>query len=527
MNHIQNHIKILNLEKSYKNISVIDNIKLFIDFFNSNIFIRSFKKESRLNLVEVSIKNIVCNSLYKTFLFLSQNYYNNFLLDILFILQNPFLYDSEIMRILKSNIDIILQIPMIIDKILNNICISELRLFYNEYLIQRWLDSLDFEIITYDTYNSIVKEKASLKIYSSYVNVYKIFSNVAFEVKNIVKKYSVNYIGLNHIPGCINVSPDYYAYCAKLHTGINIGTDISYTRIYNWAIKEFKKLKKIMRIVSSNINPSYSKYTLKEIIKRMNTNPVYKFSSKEEYILAHRNLMKKYRDLFINRFKFPLLTECNLVDFSNPKLAAGYYYQDAFYINSHEWATANRYETLALILHETIPGHHLQLSYDAHSDKNKSLLLGYVSFITNGFVEGWGLFSEKLCDNSEDISYEDLYGILQFNMLRTLRIIAEIQIHVYGVSPEKLILLFKKYLSMSENNIRAEIYRYVCLPGQALTYKVGCEVINKIFQKKFNRRDFLLNEDALDFYKELITNCIEPLDIIMNKYNCNNDDLFI
>ena len=112
-------------------------------------------------------------------------------------------------------------------------------------------------------------------------------------------------------------------------------------------------------------------------------------------------------------------------------------------------------------------------------------------------------------------------------MLRTLRIIAEIKIHVKGVDPEKIIRLFQKYLGMSEINIRSEVYRYVCIPGQALSYKVGCEVLNKIFQKRFNRKDKLLDDDAILLYKELLLNCIEPLDIIMAKYNITNDDLFV
>jgi hypothetical protein len=524
MSQIYKQIGLLNLENYYKNISVIDSIKLYIDFFDKNIFINAFQSEVNLNQIEKSIKDTVCDNRYETFIYLSQNYFNNFLLDLLFILQNPFLYDSEIMQNFKLNIDIIKQIPFLIEKILNKISNYDLKLFYNEYIVKRWLDTLDFEIISYDTYTHIVKNKASPIIYSSYRLIFEVFSTVAKDVKKIVKTFSLNYLNLNHIPGCINLNPDYYAYCAKIHTGIRIGTDIPYTRLYNWAVREFKKIKKLIRITSININPEYSKYTLKEIMYQMMINPSYKFSSKEEYIKYHQSIMKTQRDLFINKFKFPLLTECEIVDFSNPKLSAGYYYQDSFYINSYDWKNANRCETLALVLHETIPGHHLQISYDANSGKNKSLLLGYVSFITNGFVEGWGLFSEKLC---EDLTFEDLYGILQYNMLRTLRIIAEIKIHVKGIDPEKIIRLFQKYLGMSETNIRSEVYRYVCIPGQALSYKVGCEVLNKIFQKKFNRKDKLLDDDAILLYKELLLNCIEPLDVIMAKYNITNDFLFV
>ena len=137
------------------------------------------------------------------------------------------------MQKIQSNSDIIKQIPMLLEKILTKIVNSELKLFYNEHIVNKWLGTLNFEIISYDAYKLIVQNKASKEIYSKYVSIEEVFSKVVCDVKIIVKRFALNYVGLTHIPGCINLDKKYYAYCANLHTGIPIGTDIPYTRLYN------------------------------------------------------------------------------------------------------------------------------------------------------------------------------------------------------------------------------------------------------------------------------------------------------
>ena len=133
----------------------------------------------------------------------------------------------------------------------------------------------------------------------------------------------------------------------------------------------------------------------------------------------------------------------------------------------------------------------------------------------NGFSEGWGLFSEQLGYN---ISSFDYIGVISFHMFRTLRVIADISIHYFGTDPETLIDFFIKYLPLSKDEIKSEIYRYVCMPGQALCYKLGYEIIKKIFIKKFNRRNNLLDDDALDFYKLLLNNDNFILELMSNDF---------
>jgi uncharacterized protein (DUF885 family) len=103
-------------------------------------------------------------------------------------------------------------------------------------------------------------------------------------------------------------------------------------------------------------------------------------------------------------------------------------------------------------------------------------------------------------------------------MMRTLRIIADISIHYYCIEPEDILQFFKKYLPMPEESIRSEIYRYVSLPGQALCYKIGDEILKRLFVKKFGRTNNLIEDENIKFYDELIRGGTIPLELLCKKY---------
>jgi len=108
-------------------------------------------------------------------------------------------------------------------------------------------------------------------------------------------------------------------------------------------------------------------------------------------------------------------------------------------------------------------------------------------------------------------------------MMRTLRIIADISIHLYGIEPEELIKFFKNHLPMAEETIKAEVYRYVSLPGQALCYKIGDEVLKRLFLQKFNRNVDLIDDECIELYIKLIKDGTMPLELVAKKYNVNLD----
>jgi uncharacterized protein (DUF885 family) len=82
----------------------------------------------------------------------------------------------------------------------------------------------------------------------------------------------------------------------------------------------------------------------------------------------------------------------------------------------------------------------------------------------------------------------------------------------------------KKYLSLSNNEIESEVYRYVCLPGQAVAYKLGNHIFEIIIKNKGIKN--LMDPKALEIYKELIHNGSMPLKFLLEKYNINQSELF-
>jgi len=125
----------------------------------------------------------------------------------------------------------------------------------------------------------------------------------------------------------------------------------------------------------------------------------------------------------------------------------------------------NKHELYVLSLHEGIPGHHLQIMHQNRSRKPDYLKLG-----DDSYSEGWGLYCENLGDYLDDYEY---YFKLQYEILRSLRLILDTGIHSFGWSYEQCFDLLKKHLIHSDEDVDKAILRYMNNPGQAITYKLG------------------------------------------------------
>jgi uncharacterized protein (DUF885 family) len=129
------------------------------------------------------------------------------------------------------------------------------------------------------------------------------------------------------------------------------------------------------------------------------------------------------------------------------------------------------YELPALTLHESAPGHHIQIALAQE-------LEGVPSFRRNAdvtaFTEGWGLYAEQL--GVEMGLYRDPYeqfGRLSYEAWRACRLVADTGIHWMGWTLDQARACFTQNTALSPLNIEVELARYVGWPGQALAYKVG------------------------------------------------------
>ena len=139
-----------------------------------------------------------------------------------------------------------------------------------------------------------------------------------------------------------------------------------------------------------------------------------------------------------------------------------------------------------LSLHEGIPGHHLQIL-----KQNRLKTPDYLKLGDDSYSEGWALYCENLGDYKDDFQY---YYKLQYEILRSLRLIIDPGIHYFGWGYQKCSNLLKDYLpNYTEKQIDKAILRYMNDPGQAITYKIGEKVflhtIHKLIEKGHNIKD--------------------------------------
>jgi len=142
-----------------------------------------------------------------------------------------------------------------------------------------------------------------------------------------------------------------------------------------------------------------------------------------------------------------------------------------FWINLHAPETRPRYDAEALAFHEAVPGHHLQIAIAQE-------LEGLPAFQRNlgptAFAEGWGLYTERLCDEMGLYSSDlDRFGILSFDAWRAGRLVVDTGMHALGWSRAEAIAYLHEHTALGDNNIANEVDRYIVWPGQALAYKIG------------------------------------------------------
>ncbi len=142
-----------------------------------------------------------------------------------------------------------------------------------------------------------------------------------------------------------------------------------------------------------------------------------------------------------------------------------------FNANTLKGTTRPRHEMESLLLHEAVPGHHLQI---ARAQELKGLPDFRRNAFYNAYVEGWGLYAESL---GEDLRlYKDPYskfGALQHEILRACRLVVDTGMHSLGWTRQQAIDYMNENTGTSESFVVAEVDRYIVWPGQALGYKIG------------------------------------------------------
>jgi uncharacterized protein (DUF885 family) len=142
-----------------------------------------------------------------------------------------------------------------------------------------------------------------------------------------------------------------------------------------------------------------------------------------------------------------------------------------FFVNTTQPTTRARYESEALAFHESVPGHHFQL---ALAQEMESLPRFRRHALATAYVEGWGLYCERLADEMGLYSGDlERMGMLSFDSWRFGRLVVDTGLHALGWTRQQAIDYLAANSPQAANNIENEVDRYIGFAGQALAYKIG------------------------------------------------------
>lgn len=181
-----------------------------------------------------------------------------------------------------------------------------------------------------------------------------------------------------------------------------------------------------------------------------------------------------------------------------------------FVANLHRFEERPVFNSEVLAFHEAVPGHHLQISIAQE-------LAGLPRFRAEGgftaFVEGWGLYSERLSDElGLYSSLEARVGYLGFAAWRASRLVVDTGMHHLGWTREQAIEFLGAHTTLGPVDVENEIDRYIAWPGQALAYMVGCLRILEI--REHARSELGERFDLRAFHDALLGGGALPLDLL-------------
>ena len=318
--------------------------------------------------------------------------------------------------------------------------------------------------------------------------------------------------GLSALPG----GDKFYSFRIRLLTTTNKTAD----ELYNTGLSEVKRIRAEMEKIKNTVGFSGD---LKAFFDYMRTDPKFKpYKAAEEVLNAYRAVEKRVQPFmpkYFNHFPKTAFEIRQTEAFRAATAAAQYFAGTAdgsrpgiFYVPIVD---ATKYTTAKtnLFLHEAIPGHHYQISLQ----RENANLPDFRRYGGNSaYSEGWGLYAESLGYEMGlyNDPYQNMYA-LGDEIHRAIRLVVDAGLHAKGWTREQAIKYMMDNEPISEQSATAEIERYMAMPAQALSYKVG-ELKIKELRKKYEKASGKKFNLAA-FHDEVLKDGAMPLNILERK----------
>lgn len=324
--------------------------------------------------------------------------------------------------------------------------------------------------------------------------------------------------------GSLPFGKELYATYAKQMTT----TEMTPEQIHELGLKEVARIKIEMEKVKNQVG---FKGSLQEFfVEVRNKKELKPFKRPQEVIANFQSIYERIKPNVNKLFSLQPQTkfEIRRTEAFREKSASAEYNQGSadgtrpgiFYVPIPDVLNYNVYAAEDLFLHEAIPGHHFQISLQ---QENKSLPDFRKFNFFSAYGEGWALYTESL--GKELGLYQDPYqyfGMLGNEIHRAIRLVVDTGLHSKGWTREQAIKYSLENEAENEASITTSIERYMAIPGQALSYKIGQLKIMELRKKAENKMGAKF--DIKKFHEKVLESGNMPLTLLEKKINAWIDE---
>jgi len=340
--------------------------------------------------------------------------------------------------------------------------------------------------------------------------------------KKLREFMTTEYLPVSRESSGIDALPDgkeYYAFLIKQYTTTSLTAD----QIFALGKEEVDRITKEMEAIKEQVG---YKGDMKSFFAYLRTKKELTPYTKPEQVIAnfnaiHERMKPQLAKLFDKTPKTSF--EVRRTEAFREASAAAEYVQGSqdgtrpgiFYVPIPDVKTYNTISDEDLFLHEAIPGHHYQVMLQMENAALPKFrqLVGY-----SAYAEGWALYTESL--GKELGLYTDPYqyfGMLSGEIHRAIRLVVDAGIHSQGWTREQAIQYSLDHEPKTEESIISEVERYMAIPGQALSYKIGQLKILELRAKA--EKELGAKFNIAQFHNQVLDSGCIPLNVLEEKIN--------
>ena len=330
---------------------------------------------------------------------------------------------------------------------------------------------------------AIIRAKEGLKLKITYPKI--IIKKFLHQIKDTKYKTLYNYIKTQYYPYCrSDIGICYIPNGQEIYKGI-IREHLGFIKITPKEIHELglQLIKK--KVVQKNFYTS----------RRELFDDCLKYAN---YIFKH--IIKKYFH-YIPKKPFVIVPTPQELEKSS-SLA---YYDDLekkVFITLSYYNECDKSSLYSLIMHECMHFYHFDYMNYFKIPKYKMF-----DYSNTALIEGFAHYMETYCENYDE--HNNSYALL-----RKVRLVVDTGINYYGWTYKQALKFLNKYFPNNKTDNISEIDRYICFPGQSLSYTIGKLHIMELRDKYLKKYK---TKSIKDFHHKLLMEGCASFTTIDNK----------